>query len=331
MQFVLIGTVGSTLITLKTMVEMGVSTIYLFTLDSSKSNRHSDYIDLKPIAKQYNIPVKEIININDPETMNSIASLDPDYIFVIGWSQICSKEFLAIPRKGVIGYHPALLPENRGRGVIPWTILQRKKETGSTLFWIDEGVDSGEILAQESFPISIDETATTLYQKHEDCLKRLLVSSISKILNGTAPRIPQDHSRATYCSKRTPVDGYIDWSLPAESIWTLIRAVTHPYPGAFTFYKGKKIIIWEADYVGEAPYFGLPGQIQNISHEGALVQCGDKKHILVKKVQVENGMEVSAKSIFKNHDKLGLDLVTLYRTLMGDINNEKGSGYCSTS
>jgi methionyl-tRNA formyltransferase len=316
LRFVLIGAVGSTLIALETMVEIGVPPICLFTLDAAKSKRHSDFVDLKPIAKRYNVPVKEIVNINAPDTLNAIANLNPDYIFVIGWSQICSKEFLSIPKKGVIGYHPSLLPENRGRGVIPWTILQRKKETGSTLFWIDEGLDSGDILAQESFKISLDETATTLYRKHEDCLKKLLVGSIPKILDGTAPRIPQDHSRATYCSKRIPDDGYIDWNLPAESIWTLIRAVTHPYPGAFTFYKEKKVILWEADYIGEAPYFGLPGQIQNVSKEGALVQCGDRKHILIKKIQLENEIEVSPEKFFKNHDKLGLDILTLYRKLI---------------
>lgn len=317
MRFVLIGTVGSTLIALEAMAEIGVPPVCLFTLEESKSKRHSDYIDLKPIAKKYNVPVKEIVNINDSETMKDIVILEPDYIFVIGWSQICSKEFLSIPNKGVIGYHPSLLPENRGRGVIPWTILQRKKITGSTLFWMDEGVDSGDILAQESFEISPGETAMTLYRKHEECLKRLLADSIPKLLSGNAPRIPQDHSRATYCAKRTPDDGYIDWTLPAESIWTLIRAVTHPYPGAFTFYNGKKVIVWEAEYIGEAPYFGLPGQIQYVTKEGALVQCGDGKHILIKKIQFEDEVETSPERFFKNHEKLGLNILTLYKRLTG--------------
>lgn len=316
MRIVLIGTVGSTLVTLKTMVEINVHPIYLFTLDSIKSKRHSDYVDLKPIAKQHNIPVKEIVSINDSETLSLISSLEPDYVLVIGWSQLCSKEFIMIPRKGVIGYHPSLLPENRGRAVIPWTILQQKNETGSTLFWIDEGMDSGDVVAQKSFTISKDETATSLCQKHMECLKKLLIYSVPKMLDDTVPRKPQDQNQATYCAKRTPSDGYIDWNMPAEYVWTLIRALTHPYPGAFTFYNQKKVIIWEADYIGEAPYHGLPGQIQNKTSEGILIQCGDRKHIAVKKVQIDNGLEVSVEGIFKRHDKLGLDVIASYQKLM---------------
>ena len=315
MRIVLIGAVESTRIAIEILAKYGSPPAVLLTLPLSKSLRHSDYVHLEPLAVRYGIPAIEVANINQPEVLQQIRSFQPDYIFVIGWSQICREEFLSIPRIGSIGYHPALLPENRGRAVIPWTILQRQIETGSTLFWLDSGADSGDVLIQEKFSVDPDETVTTLYHKHCQSLERLLSQALPMLLAGNPPRIPQEHSRATYCAKRVPNDGLIDWNLPAESVWTLIRAVGKPYPGAFTFLKGKKLFIWEADYVGEGPYWGLPGQVQAVLETGTLVQCGDGKHVLLKLVQLENEPQLSANLLLKNHEKLGIDLLMFYAHL----------------
>lgn len=315
MRNILVGAVESTHIALETLAHYGVPPVALFTLPFSKSSRHSDYVHLEPLAVQYRVPVVEVSNINAPEVLEQIRSFKPDYLFVIGWSQICRQELLSIPSIGSIGYHPAPLPENRGRAVIPWTILQRRLDTGSTLFWLDEGVDSGDILVQEKFPIAPDETATTLYQKHSRSLQQLLSQALPMLATGKAPRTPQDHSRATYCAKRVPDDGFIDWNLPAESVWTLLRAVTKPYPGAFTFYKSKKLCVWEAEYLGDGPYWGLPGQVQAVLDTGVLIQCGDGRHILLKSVQLENELPLAANSLLRSHDKLGINLLTFYTRL----------------
>ncbi len=321
MQIVLVGSVESTRIALETLAKHGVPPAALFTLPPSKSLRHSDYVDLAPLADHYGVPVVGAANINAPEVLEKIRSFKPDYLFVIGWSQICRKELLSIPRIGSIGCHPAPLPENRGRGVIPWTILQRRADTAFSLFWLDEGVDSGDILFQGRFPVAADETAATLYQKHCQSLQKLLSQALPLLEINNPPRTPQNHSLATYCAKRVADDGWIDWSLSAESIWTLIRAVGKPYPGAFTFYKGRKLCIWEAEYVGEGPYWGLAGQVQAVLATGVLVQCGDGKHISIKSVQLENEEEIEANLLLKNHEKLGINLLDLYTRL----NEAKGS------
>lgn len=312
MRTILVGAVDSTKIALEILVKHGVAPLALFTLPLSKSSRHSDYVDLEPVAAKYGVPVLPATNVNKPEVLEQIRSLEPDYIFVIGWSQICRPEFLSIPKIGCIGCHPAAIPENRGRGVIPWTILQGCSETGISLFWLNKGADSGDLILQEKFSVAPDETATTLYEKHGYYLKKILDKAVANLVAGMIPRIPQDHSQATYCAKRTPNDGLIDWNLPAESISTLIRAVTKPYPGAFTFYKGNKLVIWSAEYVGEAPYWGLPGQIQALDDRGALVQCGDRNHLLLKTCQLEQRRESKANLLLKNHEKLGIDLLSLY-------------------
>jgi methionyl-tRNA formyltransferase len=317
MQTVLVGAVESTAVTLEALVRHEVPPAAVFTLPLSLAHRHSDFVDLRPIAAQFGVPIVEVRNVNDPESMDRLRALQPRYVLVVGWSQICRRELLDTPTDGAIGFHPALLPADRGRAVIPWTILRRRTETGTTLFWMDEGMDSGDIIRQVRVEVARDETAATLYAKHIEALRRMWDVVIPQLRQGEAPRIKQDHSRATYCAKRTPADGLIDWRATADEVWTHIRAVGDPYPGAFTFNQGRKLFIWEADYAGDAPFIGLPGQVQAVSGEGALVQCGDGKHIRLRTVQVAGEDRVSPKDVIKNHTRLGIDWVAVMESLTG--------------
>jgi methionyl-tRNA formyltransferase len=220
--------------------------------------------------------VLHVKDINGPDTLDAIRAVLPDLSMVIGWSQICRKPFLEIARTGNIGFHPAPLPRLRGRAVVPWTILTDQPTTGSTLFWLDDGVDSGEILLQRTFEVSPDETARTLYQKHLAALQELLPLALSMVESGTAPRIAQDHSLASYCAKRTADDGLIDWRETAADISRLIRAVGDPYPGAFTHHKGERLIIDEASiFANSDRYIGLVGQVQCHTDSGFVIRCGD--------------------------------------------------------
>jgi methionyl-tRNA formyltransferase len=185
-----------------------------------------------------------------------------------------------------------------------------------TLFWMDDGMDTGDILAQEIFELAQDETAASLVAKHLAVLDRMLGEVIPALANGTGARRPQDHSRATYCAKRTAADGLIDWSRGARDLWTFIRAVGDPYPGAFTFRNGKKLVVWSADWVPEAPYHGLPGQVQALGNDGALVACGSG-YIRLRSVQLEGGPRCPAQDVVKIHERLGLDLVALWRAVAG--------------
>ncbi len=314
MKSILVGAVETTRIAMEALASKGVPPAAVFTLPPAKASRHSDYVDLAPVAAKLEIPVVPMANVNDSEVLDKIRFIQPDYSFVIGWSQICRAEFLGLAKVGSIGYHPAPIPENRGRAVIPWTILQGRSHTGSTLFWMDEGADSGDILCQDMFDMATDETATTLYQKHCDRLHKMMLNTIDALKVKQGARVPQDHSQATYCAKRSLSDGLVDWSRPAQDIWTLIRAATKPYPGAFTFYKGQKLTLWAADFIGDEPFWGLAGQIQQIGPNGVTVQCGDGQHILLKNVQLEGQPEAAPESVLKQHDKLGIDLSSLIQS-----------------
>lgn len=321
MRIVLVGAVVSSRIALATLIEAGYPPEAVITLPLEKASRHSDFTDLRPLAASAGIALVEAANVNAPEIIARLRQLQPDYVFVIGWSQICRAEFLELARRGSIGFHPAPLPKNRGRAVIPWTILQGLSETGTTLFWMDEGMDSGEILAQELFPVAVDETAASLYTKHLDALRRMLRDSLPALATGAAPRRAQDHSEATYCARRTAADGLIDWRAPAGEVWTLIRAAGRPYPGAFTYLGRHRLRIWDADVIGPAPYWGLPGQIQRLDERGALVQCGDREHVLLRELEVQGEGVRAALEVLKIHEKLGINM----HAVMNERNLERFS------
>jgi methionyl-tRNA formyltransferase len=305
MRPILVGAVESTLTALETLARQGAPPVAVLTLPPDRAHRHSDWVDLRPAAGRLDIPLVEVTDVNGPDAVAAVARLQPDYAFVVGWSQICRAELLGLPTGGAIGYHPAPLPENRGRGVIPWTILQRRTSTGSSLFWMDEGMDSGDILVQEHFAVAPDETARSLYDKHLAALGRMLAGAVPALRRGAARRVAQDHAKATYCARRTPDDGHVDWRADAEHVWTLVRASGDPYPGAFSFL--------DAQLVGAAPYWGQPGQVQALGDGGALVQCGDGQHVLLRTVQREDDERRPAAEVLRVHQRLGVDWLRLVR------------------
>ena len=182
-----------------------------------------------------------------PETVAAIAALEPELIFVVGWSQLVRDPFLATARRAVYGMHPTLLPRHRGRAPIPWAILSGLAKTGVTLFEItDATADSGPIVGRVEVAIAADETAATLYDRLAMAHVELLWRSVPLILAGTAPRIEQDARHASAWPRRTPLDGIIDWETRAPYLYDWVRAQTRPYPGAFTWLGDAKVVIWRA-------------------------------------------------------------------------------------
>ncbi|NLS07794.1 methionyl-tRNA formyltransferase [Rhizobium sp. P32RR-XVIII] len=280
MRIVFVGAVEGSRVALAALLASGCSPALVITLPLTAAQRHSDFADIASMAAAENIPVCYTTDINSAETLARIASADPDIILVIGWSQICRRPFRELARIGSIGFHPAALPQLRGRGVIAWTILRGEQTAGSTLFWLDDGVDSGPILLQRIFDVAHNETARSLYSKQMLNVREMVPQAVKMIEAGSAPGIPQDETKASYCARRRPEDGLIDWRLSASYIVRFIRAVGDPYPGAFT-HSGRKRIYIDAAELFPHPdrYIGLPGQIQAVSDCGFLVMCGDGRCI----------------------------------------------------
>ncbi|HHU75017.1 MAG TPA: methionyl-tRNA formyltransferase [Clostridiales bacterium] len=218
----------------------------LITLKDEKAKNKSGRIYLDDIAKKYKVPLLKINNINDLEVIEALKKHEIDWLFIIGWSQIAKKAVLGTPSKGCIGMHPTLLPVGRGRAAIPWAILKGLKQTGVTMFKLDEGVDTGDIIGQGIIEMDENTTATELYKKVNDMHISLISKYWDDIVNNSITLTKQDESLATEWPGRKPEDGEIFPNMTMDEADQLVRAVTHPYPGAF-YKDGNKVIrIWSA-------------------------------------------------------------------------------------
>lgn len=244
MKFAFVTCVQIGLSCMKAIYEANGTLDLIITIPDDKATKKSGRIYVDDFANQHNIPVLKSNHVNDAIVIDTIKDYDIDWLFIIGWSQIASKEVIEAPNIGAIGAHPTLLPVGRGRAAIPWAIIKGVDKTGVSFFKMDEGVDTGLILGQEEVPIVEDETALTLYNKvniaHETLIKKLFIDLKSNAVVGQV----QDESKATYWEGRKPSDGEINEGMTIKEVDRLVRATTKPYPGAFVINNHKKIIIW---------------------------------------------------------------------------------------
>jgi methionyl-tRNA formyltransferase len=190
--------------------------------------------------------------------------------------------------------HPTLLPRHRGRAPIPWAILSGLARTGVTLFEIvDATADSGSIVGQVVVDIAPDETATTLFARIADAHVQLMRDFVPQLIARTAPRIPQDPTRASSWHRRTAADGIIDWETRAHYLSDWVRAQTRPYPGAFTFLGGERVIVWGARAV-ELAEPAPAGTIVEVRVEGPVVACGEGGLVL-EEIQTTGELSVGAR------------------------------------
>ena len=215
------------------------------SLADDKAPRKSGRVYLDRFCQERGIPLIKVGNINDPNAVAAVRSHELDWLFIIGWSQIARREALLAPRRGVLGIHPTLLPEGRGRAAIPWAILLGLPRTGVTLFQLDEGVDTGPILAQVELPLAPAETATGLYARVNEAHRTLIAQTWRDLVaDRLAPR-PQEPGAGSVWPGRTPEDGRILPSTPVELAERLVRATRSPYPGAFQDLAAGRLRIWD--------------------------------------------------------------------------------------
>lgn len=300
MKIVFIGGVKFSYDILSHILKNGWNVEAIFCYDDSKRKLYSDFASFDEITKKYGIKEIKVQNINDKENIEILQKINPDLILVMGWSQLLNNEIIQIPRFGVIGSHPTELPKYRGRAPISWTIIKGLKESALTFFYITLGIDDGDILDQRSFQISSNDDATSLYEKITELGKQMLSDNLRLISEGKAKRIKQDSTKfIENWPKRIPEDGKIDWTKSNREIHALIRATTHPYPGAFTFFKKHKLKIWKAQLLDEESV--NIGKIYEINNEGAKVGAG-KGAILIKNASIDEGKENLATRIFTQND-----------------------------
>ncbi len=274
LRIALVGAVHSTEVALRAVAECGHSPVMLFTLPLEKQRRHSDFVDLGPLAEALGAPLVRVDDVNSPEAVAALREAAPDLLLVIGWSRLCGAEFRSVARLGTLGYHPTLLPKMRGRAALAWTILLDLRRSGGTLFWMDEGVDSGDIAAQEAFDIPPGTTLAGLIELQLAAQARMIPGLFEKLDSGLRPARAQDHREATYLAIRRPADGEIDWNLGADEIERLVRAVTRPFPGAFTRLGERELVVWAARIAHHPEWHALVGQVFTYEEGAPVVRCG---------------------------------------------------------
>jgi methionyl-tRNA formyltransferase len=218
----------------------------LVTLREERRAAMSGCVDLAPLAKQAAIPVLDVRNVNDPDSVAWIQGKAPDVLLVIGWTQLLKSELLRTPKIACLGFHASLLPKYRGRAPVNWAIINGEAETGNTMITLEPEADTGDIVAQRKILITNDDDCRTIYEKVGRSEIDMLDEILPMIRRGILPRQKQDDCQASVMPKRRPEDGVIDWHRSTREIFNWVRALTEPYPGAFSFLDGNKIWIWAA-------------------------------------------------------------------------------------
>ena len=229
---------------LEELIRQDADVALVFTHDDSPSEEIW-FASVRELAQKHGIPVMTS-DINLRENATLVRELAPDLLLSFYYRNMIREEVLAIPRMGALNLHGSYLPKYRGRVPINWAVINGESETGATLHYMVEKPDAGDIVDQEKVAIAFDDTALDVFNKVTRAAVAVLARSFPLLIAGTAPRLPMDLSRGSYFGGRRPADGRIDWQRSALEIYNLIRGVTHPYPGAFSHLRGKKIVIWSA-------------------------------------------------------------------------------------
>ncbi len=272
MRIVFIGSVDFSRRTLAACLDAGARVVGVVARRESAFN--VDFADLGHVAEPHGLDLLYTDRVNDPETLAWVEERRPDVIFCFGWSALLGKELLDVPSLGVVGYHPAMLPANRGRHPLIWALALGLESTGSTFFFMDQWADSGDILSQRKMPIAYEDDAASLYERMCATAVEQICEFLPLLEQGTFRRVSQDHSQANWWRKRGRADGGIDFRMDSRSVYNLVRALTRPYVGAHIETPGGDVKVWKVRESEDAPANIEPGKVFWVEGGRVGVKCG---------------------------------------------------------
>lgn len=285
MNIVFMGTPDFAKESLKALLDAGHKILGVFTQPDKKSGRGQkvNFSSVKEFAIEKNLKIFQPNSLKTEEAFKTIKDLNPELIVVVAYGKILPKNILDIPINGCINVHGSLLPKYRGAAPIQWTILDGQKETGVTTMFMDEGMDTGDILLKEKVSIKDDETSGELFSRLSIIGAKLLIKTIRCIEEKKLTPKKQDNSLATYTKMLTKEMGLIDWNDSAFKIYNLVRGL-NPWPVAYTFLDEKKVKIYKVKVLKNV--FGNPGEI--LSENPFVVACKENEAIEIIELQMEN-------------------------------------------
>ena len=256
---------------------------------------------VKELALMHGLVVYQPNKVKEPQFLDLLNELKPDAIIVAAFGQILPKALLDIPKYGCINVHASLLPKYRGAAPIQYAILDGETETGISIMYMDEGIDTGDVILQEKLVIEPDETGGSLFEKMAALGASCLLTALEQIENKTAVRIKQDHEQATYVKMISKDMGRLDFSQPAIKLERMVRGLD-PWPSAFTFLDGKTLKIWKAavEEDDEASYAARPGEIIELRRDAIVVKTGEGK-LLIKELQLEGKKRLTADAFLRGY------------------------------
>lgn len=281
---------------IEALLKNGIEIAAVFT-HQDDPNENIWFDSVAQVAASNGIPVFAPEDINHPLWVQKIEALAPDMIFSFYYRNIIKKPILDIPKNGCLNLHGSLLPKYRGRCPINWVLANGETQTGVTLHYMTPKPDDGDIVAQKTIAIEENDTALLLHKKAANASQAMLDEVLPQIKAGSAKRTRQDHAQATYFGGRRPADGEINWNQSAKQVRNLVRAVTQPYPGAFSYLANQKCLFWT---VSEVPYDGDAEAGTIVSTSPLTVVCGENA--------VKVDFAQNEKSIYMNGEQLVSEL-----------------------
>lgn len=282
MRIVFMGTPDFAAAPLETIIKSGKHEVLGVITQPDKPKGRGKSMQFPPVkekALEYKIPVWQPQRVNTPEMLEVLKELNPDCIVVAAFGQILKKEVLELPKFGCINIHASLLPKLRGAAPIQWAVIQGDEKAGVTTMWMNEGLDTGDMLLKKEVVLDEQETGGSLFDKLSICGCELILETLDALETGTAQRIPQT-GESTYAKILTKELGNIDWNCSAQEIERLIRGL-NPWPSAYTYLNGKMIKLWLAKVVENEKAAALsaagackPGMIVQLDKHSFAVVCG---------------------------------------------------------
>jgi len=230
------------------------------------------------LARERGVPVKLVESLDAPSEEAVVRAAQPDFLFSFYFRRMLPARILSTPSKGALNMHGSLLPAFRGRSPVNWAILKGAPFTGASLHYMTEKPDAGDLVDQERVPIGPDDDALTVARAVTEAAVTVLERSWPKLKAGVAPRIALDLAKGSYFGGRKPEDGRIDWTRPAQEVHDLVRAVSRPWPGAFTEVFGPKVTIWRTRLSGYGGHDTFPGKVE-LTERSVIVYCGDDRPV----------------------------------------------------
>jgi methionyl-tRNA formyltransferase len=277
---------------LKTLFERGCEVVFVAT-HADRPGETRWFPSVAELAKSRGVEPVLVDEASSLVFIESVRRAAPDLIFSFYFRGMLPDTVLAIPRLGAFNMHGSLLPKYRGRAPVNWAVLKGETRTGATLHVMTSRADAGDIVDREPVEIGPDDPAIDVQRRVTEAAVRILERRLPELQAGTAPRTPHDDSQATRFGKRSAEDGRIDWSRSAKQVHDLVRAVTHPYPGAFTDVFGGKTWLWKTRLPNLGAHDNFPGQVR--TEAGRLyVACGDDRYVEALVLQREGGEEMDA-------------------------------------